>query len=142
LGKSTVFAQSVRITVSEKSFNNLGRRIIMALKPLILEMGTGIDLHGQNATEAARRAVWNAVHQSSIMGLGLFGPDTSKNMVVEVTIAITRPDEVDEDVVLAVLPHGTGKLKVIQGGMEIEGREGSGDFTLIANAAVIAKLDL
>ena len=51
-------------------------------------------------------------------------------------------DEVDEDVVLAVLPHGTGKLKVIQGGMEIEGREGSGDFTLIANAAVIAKLDL
>ena len=114
----------------------------MALKPLILEMGTGIDLHGQNATEAARRAVWNAVHQSSIMGLGLFGPDTSKNMVVEVTIAISRPDEVDEDVVLAVLPHGTGKLKVIQGGMEIEGREGSGDFTLIANAAVIAKLDL
>ena len=114
----------------------------MALKRLILEMGTGIDFHGQNATEAARRAVWNAVHQSSIMGLGLFGPDTSKNMVVEVTIAITRPDEVDEDVVLAVLPHGTGKLKVIQGGMEIEGREGSGDFTLIANAAVIAKLDL
>ncbi len=117
-------------------------RITMALKPLILEMGTGIDLHGQNATEAARRAVWNAVHQSSLMGLGLFGPDTSKNMIVEVTIAVTRPNEVDEDIVLGVLPHGTGKLKVIQGGMEIEGTEGSGDFTLIANAAVIAKVDI
>ncbi len=114
----------------------------MALKPLILEMGTGIDLHGQNTTEAARRAVWNAVHQSSIMGLGLFGPDTSKNMVVEVTIATTRPDEVDEDIVLGVLPHGSGKLKVIQGGMELEGTEGSGDFTLIVNAAVIAKVDI
>ena len=114
----------------------------MALKPLILEMGTGIDLHGQNATEAARRAVWNAVHKSSLMGLGLFGPDTSKNMIVEVTIAVTRPNEVDEDIVLGVLPHGTGKLKVIQGGMEIEGTEGSGDFTLIANAAVIAKVDI
>ena len=114
----------------------------MSLKPLILEIGTGIDLHGQNATEAARRAVWNAVHQSSIMGLGLFGPDTSKNMVVEVTIAITRPDEVDEETVLGVLPHGTGKLNVVQGGLEIEGREGSGDFTLIANAAVIAKVDV
>ena len=114
----------------------------MSLKPLILEIGTGIDLHGQNATEAARRAVWSAVHQSSIMGLGLFGPDTSKNMVVEVTIAITRPDEVDEETVLGVLPHGTGKLKVVQGGLEIEGREGSGDFTLIANAAVIAKVDI
>jgi uncharacterized protein (TIGR02058 family) len=140
--KATVFIQSVRITWNQKSSNSLDRRITMALKPLILEMGTGIDLHGQNATEAARRAVWNAVHQSSIMGLGLFGPDTSKNMIVEVTIAISRPDEVDEDVVLAVLPHGTGKLKVIQGGMEIEGREGSGDFTLIANAAVIAKIDV
>ena len=114
----------------------------MALKPLILEMGTGIDLRGQNATEAARRAVWNAVHQSSLMGLGLFGPDTSKNMIVEVTIAVTRPNEIDEDVVLGVLPHGTGKLKVLQGGMEIEGTEGSGDFTLIANAAVIAKVDI
>jgi uncharacterized protein (TIGR02058 family) len=114
----------------------------MALKPLILEIGTGIDLHGQNATEAARRAVWNAVHQSSLIGLGLFGPDTSKNMIVEVTVAITRPDEVDEEKVLAVLPHGTGKLKVVQGGLEIEGRENSGDFTLIANAAVIAKIDI
>ena len=114
----------------------------MALKPLILEIGTGIDLHGHNATEAARRAVWNAVHQSSLMGLGLFGPDTSKNMVVEVTLAISRPEEVDEETVLAVLPHGKGKLKVIKGGLEIEGREGSGDFTLIANAAVIAKIEV
>ena len=73
----------------------------MTYQPLILEIGTGIDLHGHNATEAARRAVWNAVHQSSLMGLGLFGPDTSQNMVVEVTIAISRPDEVDEETVLA-----------------------------------------
>ena len=115
---------------------------MMTHQPLILEIGTGIDLHGHNATEAARRAVWNAVHQSSLMGLGLFGPDTSKKMIVEVSVAISRPDEVDEETVLAVLPHGTGKLNVIKGGLEIEGREGSGDFTLIANAAVIAKVDV
>ena len=54
----------------------------MALTPAVLEMGMGIDLHGQNATEAARRAVWNAVHQSSLMFLGVFGPETSKNMIV------------------------------------------------------------
>ena len=65
-----------------------------------------------------------------------------KNMVVEVTVAVSRPDEVNEETVLAVLPHGKGKLKVVQGGLEIEGREGSGDFTLIANAAVIAKIDV
>ena len=32
----------------------------MSLQPAIIEFGTGIDLHGQNVTEAARRAVWNA----------------------------------------------------------------------------------
>ena len=114
----------------------------MALTPAVLEMGMGIDLHGQNATEAARRAVWNAVHQSSLMLLGVFGPETSKNMIVDVTVAITRPDEVDEETILGVLPHGKGRLTLIQGGMEIEGREGSGDFTLIANAAIIVKLDI
>ena len=61
-------------------------------------------------------------------------------MIVDVTVAITRPDEVDEETVLSVLPHGKGKLTVIEGGMEIEGREGSGDFTLIANAAIIVRV--
>ena len=114
----------------------------MALKPLILELGTGIDLHGQNATETARRAVWNAIHQSSLVGLHLFGIDTSKTMTVDVTVATTRPNEVDRETVLKVLPHGMGKLTLIQGGMEIEGRKGSTDYTLVANAAVVVKVDV
>ena len=113
----------------------------MALVPAILEIGTGIDLHGQDYTEAARRAVWNAVHQSSLMFLNMLGPDTARDMVVEVTLAIPKPEEVKEDVVLGVLPHGKGVLKLVKGGLEIEGREGSGDFTIIANAAVIAKVE-
>ncbi len=76
----------------------------MALEPAILEIGTGIDLHGQNYTEAARRAVWNAVHQSSLMFLGMLGPDTSKNMVVEVTLAIPKPEQVEEEVVWPCCP--------------------------------------
>ena len=112
----------------------------MPLTPAILELGTGIDLHGHNYTEAARRAVWDAVHHSSLMFLGMFGESTAADMIVEVTVAIPNPDEVDEETVLAVLPHGKPTLKTIQGGMEIEGREGSGDRTIIANAAVIVKL--
>ena len=112
----------------------------MTLKPLILEVGTRIDLHRQNATEAARRAVWNAIHQSSLVGLNLFGGDTSRTMTVDVTVAITRPNEVDHETVLKTLPHGTGRLTLIQGGMEIEGNEGSADYTLVANAAVIVKV--
>ena len=74
----------------------------MALTPAILEIGIGIDLHGQDYTRAARRAVWDAVHHSSLMFLGLLGPDTSKEMIVDVTVAIPNPDAVDADEVLAV----------------------------------------
>lgn len=114
----------------------------MPLTPAILELGTGIDLHGQNYTEAARRAVWDAVHHSSLMFLGIFGESTAAEMIVEVTVAIPNPDDVDRDTVLAVLPHGKPTLKTIPGGMEIEGREGSGDKTIIANAAIVVKLNV
>ena len=40
-----------------------------------------------------------------------------------------------------MLPHGKGVLNVVQGGLEIEGREGSGGVTIMANAAVIVKVD-
>lgn len=114
----------------------------MPLKPAVLEMGMGIDLHGQDYTEAARRAVWDAIHRSSLMFLGLFGPNAAGDMVVEVTVGIPKPQEVREKDVLSVLPHGKGVLKVVPGGLEIEGREGSGDVTIIANAAVIVKVNL
>ena len=114
----------------------------MPLTPVILEMGTGIDLHGKDYTEAAKRAVWNAVHQSSLMFLGVLGPDASKEMIVEVTLGIPKPEAVREDEVLSVLPHGKGVLKAVQGGLEIEGRAGSGDFTIMANAAVVVKVNV
>ena len=114
----------------------------MPLKPAILEMGMGIDLHGGDYTKAAQRAVWNAVHQSSLMFLGLLGPDTSREMIVEVTLGIPKPEEVDEEAVLSMLPHGKGVLKAVHGGLEIEPREGSGDRTIMANAAIVVKVDV
>ena len=114
----------------------------MPLKPAILELGTGVDVHGQNYTETARRAVWDAIHHSSLTFLSLFGESAAADMVVEVTVAIPKPEEVDAEAVLAVLPHGHSTLKTIHGGMEVEGREGSGDKTIIANAAVIVKINV
>jgi uncharacterized protein (TIGR02058 family) len=113
----------------------------MPLVPTILELGTGVDLHGQNYTEAARRAVWDAVHHGSLMYLGLFGPNTASEMIVEVTLAIPEPDKVDDAVVLAALPHGKGVLKKIKGGLEIDPRGGSGDKTVMANAAIVVKIN-
>ena len=114
----------------------------MALVPAILEIGTGIDLHGQAHSEAGRRAVWNAVQQSSLMFLRELGPDAAANMIVDVLLATPDPDLIDEDKVLSVLPHGKASLQVVKGGLEIEPRKNSGDKTIVANAAVVVRVEM
>ena len=63
-------------------------------------------------------------------------------MVVEVTVAIPKPEEVDEQMVLNELPHGKGVLKTIVGGLEIDARGSGGDKTVVANAAIVVKVNV
>ena len=67
----------------------------MALKRVILEMGTGNDLHGGDYTKAAVRAVEDAIHHSSLSMIRTLGIDTRKQMKVDVTIGVQKPDKVD-----------------------------------------------
>ena len=41
----------------------------------------------------------------------------SNSMRVEVTIGVPHPEQVDKEAVLAVLPHGTGTVQIIEGGL-------------------------
>ena len=68
------------------------------------------------------------------------GVDTD-SMEVEVTIGVPDPDSVNKDEVLAILPHGTGTLKVVEGGLRIANESGS-DASLIAHAAAVVYLDV
>ena len=63
----------------------------MPLKRVILEMGTGNDLHGGDYTKAALRAVQDALHHSSLSMIRSLGLD-SKAMQVEVTIGVQKPE--------------------------------------------------
>src|ERR1700734_1165517 len=74
-------------------------------KRIILEMGSGNDLHGGDYTKAAIRAGQDALHHSSLTFLGSFGLD-SKQIQVEVTIGVQQPEQVDAASVKATLPHG------------------------------------
>ena len=62
-------------------------------------------------------------------------------MHVEVTVGVQEPDQVDTDAVKATLPHGQVTVKAVKGGVDVPD-ENSGDFAIIANAAVVVKLDL
>lgn len=108
----------------------------MTVKPIILEMGTGNDLYGQDYTKAALRAVQDAIHHSSISMFSSLGID-SQDMEVEVTIGVQEPDKVDCDVVAASLPRGRAKVTAVMGGLNIDDKDNE-RVSVIANAAIRA----
>jgi len=112
----------------------------MALKRMVLELGMGTDIRGGDYTKAAVRALRDALWHNCLTVTRALGQPTDA-MEVEVRIGVPQPDEVDKDAVLAILPHGTGTVTVVEGGLEIPNESGS-DKTIVANAVAIVRLDL
>lgn len=111
----------------------------MALVRCVTEMGMGVDVHGLNYTEAAKRAVFDAIHHSSLGFPRLIGK-TADDMHVEVTIGVPKPEAVDKKAVLATLPHGGGSINVVQGGLQVLNEKGD-DGWLIANAILVVSIE-
>ncbi len=112
----------------------------MALKRVILEMGTGNDLHGGDYTKAALRAVQDALHHSSLAMLRSLGI-SPHDMVVNLTIGVQQPAKVDAERVRTSLPYGKVSIAVVKGGLDVPD-EGRDDTAVIASAAIEVKLDL
>jgi uncharacterized protein (TIGR02058 family) len=112
----------------------------MTMKRVVLEIGMGTDIRGADYTKAAVRALRDALWHNSFSAAAALGLDAD-DMQVEVNIGVPKPDQVDTEAVLAVLPHGTGTVNVVEGGLEIPDQTGTGS-TVIANAAAIVRLDL
>jgi uncharacterized protein (TIGR02058 family) len=110
------------------------------LKRIILEMGTGNDLHGSDYTKAALRAVQDALHHSSLSVVRTLGLDPN-SIKVEVTIGVQQPGRVDTAKVKASLPRGTVTVKVVKGGLDVPA-EGAHDAIVVATAAIAARVDI
>ena len=112
----------------------------MAMKRMAIELGMGTDIRGPDYTKAAVRALRDALWHNGLSIANAVGKHTD-SMVVEVFIGVPKPELVNKDEVLAVLPHGTGTVNVVQGGLEIVNDAGTGS-TLIAHAAAVVRLDV
>ena len=112
----------------------------MALKRMVLQIGMGTDIRGADYTKAAVRALRDALWHNSLSVADAVGLPVDA-MQVEVTIGVPRPERVDKEAVLAVLPHGRGTVRVVEGGLEIANDAGT-DRTVIANAAAVVRLDM
>ena len=119
----------------------------MVRKRLIIEMGMGIDQHGQEPTVAASRAVRNAIAHNALPGVwGVAGLSDPNERIVEVQVAVPYPEQVRAEEVLAVLPFGRKTLTVESGGMVVQGRaipslNDKNDEMLIAIAAVTVLIE-
>ncbi|MBV9323811.1 MAG: Lin0512 family protein [Chloroflexi bacterium] len=88
------------------------------MNPLVLEFGMGVDVHGQDCTKAARRAVSDAIRHSSLPLLGQIR-ERNGTLLVHVTVAVPEPDSVDLDAVKAELPHGEVTAEAVRGGLRV-----------------------
>ena len=74
----------------------------METKRFIVEIGTGADLHGEDVTKAACRAVKDAISRSCLCGLvEIMGIEDLQAIQVDILVASPRPDEVDLEQVKA-----------------------------------------
>jgi uncharacterized protein (TIGR02058 family) len=99
--------------------------------PLVLEFGMGVDVHGQDCTKAARRAVSDAIRHSSLPLLADIR-DKGGTMLVDVTVAVPDPSSVDVEAVKAELPHGEVTVRAVSGGLRVPDSD-----ALIACAAIV-----
>lgn len=123
----------------------------MNYKRYLLEFGTGIDLHGEDETKAAQRAVRNAIEWQSMVGLGqLFKfkswREMNEALLVDVTVAVPHPEKVDKEKVLTVLPEGKKQITVVEGGLRFPTTQTSElsrtHGVVVAVAAIVVLIDL
>ena len=108
------------------------------MQRFIIEMGMGNDLHGQDYTKAAGRAIEDALRHSSIPLFGALGLGHDA-MRVQVTVGVQDPEAVDCDTLAATLPRGRAEVRAVKGGLNVTNPD-TGEVTVIAQAAVEAFL--
>ncbi len=107
----------------------------MSAKAWVLEFGMGVDVHGQDGTKAACRAVSDAIRHSS---LPLFSEirERGGKMLVDVTVGVPDPASVDVGRVRGELPHGEVTVRAVHGGLRVPDSD-----TLIACAAITVSVE-
>ena len=107
---------------------------------VILELGSGNDLHGSDYTKAALRAVQDALHHSSVSFIRSLKIDKTK-VDVEVTIGVQRPEQVDLEKIKTSLPLGNVTVKAVKGGLDVPDPENN-DPAVIASAAIAVRIEI
>lgn len=112
----------------------------MAMKRVVTQFGMGTSIRSRDYTEAAARAIRDALWHNSLNVADAFG-FPKEAMIINVEIGVQRPDEVDRQALLEIFPYGQPSVTVVKGGLDIPRREKEG-WSVVANAAVVVSFDM
>lgn len=110
-------------------------------KTLLVEFGMGSSLRRGDYTQAAKRAVEDALWHNSINLAELFGFDKA-DMQITLDVGVQQPEAVDADVLRAVFPYGSVTVNLHRGGLDVPRPEGQGNPTIMANVALSVGFDM
>ncbi len=112
----------------------------MAKKRILVEFGMGTSPRRQDYTEAARRALRDALWHNSISAAELF--DFPRDaMLIDVEIGVQAPEQVDISSLEQEFPYGQPHIRVRHGGLDVAKPDADG-WTIIANCAVSVSFDM
>ena len=106
---------------------------------VLTEFGMGTSLRRQDYTQAAKRALQDALWHNSINVAELYG-FPKESMIIDVEIAVQDPDAVDTTALLDIFPYGQPSVTVTLGGLDVPRPDGKP--TVIANAAINVSFDM
>lgn len=115
----------------------------MTERRIILELGSGADLHGGDQTKAAVRAVEDALRRSSLSLFRTLELDPEAMRVV-ITIGAPDPASVDAAAIARIPPYGAVEVDVVKGGVSATGLGGgeTGSDAVIVAAAIAVHVDI
>lgn len=111
------------------------------MQTLMVEFGMGSSLRRADYTQAAKRAVQDALWHNSINLAELFGFDKSA-MQITLDVGVQKPEAVDAEALRAVFPYGNVTVKVHPGGLDVPRPDGDGHPTIMANVAISVAFDM
>ena len=106
---------------------------------LMVEFGMGSSLRRGDYTQAATRAVRDALWHNSINLAELFGK-AKTDMLIDVEVAVQNPSFLDKSAVAEIFPYGQVQVTVVPGGLDVPRPDGLP--TVMANIAISVSLDL
>ncbi len=111
------------------------------MQKLLVEFGMGTSLRRGDYTQAATRAVQDALWHNSINLAELFGFDKA-DMRITLDVGVQQPDKVDVEALRAVFPYGQVTVNVSKGGLDVPRPDGNGNPTVMANVALSVGFDM